>query len=99
MDHEGETDGVLHGDGFLDGGRVMRSVTLSRGGAPHPASSGRPTSVAPEARERVLERIRRALTDGDEAQALRIARELERRFEAARSSRPAARRAGAGAQG
>jgi hypothetical protein len=99
MDHEGKTEGVLHGDGFLDGGRVMRRVTLSRGGAPHPASTARPASVAPEARGRVLERIRRAIAEGDEAQALQIARELERRFDAARTPRATALRRGANRQG
>lgn len=37
-------------------------------------------TVLQPARERVLNRIRRALADGDEAMALRIARELQRRW-------------------
>ncbi|MEZ4281186.1 MAG: hypothetical protein R3F21_16415 [Myxococcota bacterium] len=55
--------------------------------------------IVPEARERVLDRIRRALAAGDEAGAMRIARELERRFEAVQArragiTRPAATRQG-----
>jgi hypothetical protein len=86
MDHEGKTEGVLHGCRFLCGGSVMRGVTLSRGSAPHPTRFGQ------EARARVLERIRRALAEGDDVGALRIAQELERRFDEA--SRPLARRQG-----
>jgi hypothetical protein len=37
-------------------------------------------TVLQPVRERVLKRIRRALADGDEATALRIARELQRRW-------------------
>jgi len=78
MNHEGEAEGVLHEGRFLAGGEGMREVTLSRANGLHPARFGQ------DARERVLERIRRALAAGDEASALRIARELERRFAAVR---------------
>jgi hypothetical protein len=74
VDHEGKTESVLHGILILRGGSVMRRHTLTRESAPHP------TRVATEVRGRVLERIRRAIAEGDEALALRIARELERRF-------------------
>ena len=36
--------------------------------------------VAQEVRQRVLDRIRSALADGDDAEAMRIARELQRRW-------------------
>lgn len=41
-------------------------------------------TVGQDVRERVLTRIRRALAEGDEAEALRIARELERRWKKCR---------------
>ncbi|MEZ4334135.1 MAG: hypothetical protein R3F35_20485 [Myxococcota bacterium] len=64
---------------------MLRS-TLTRGTRLHRPPDGTPGAapVAQAARARVLARIRRALADGDEAGALRVARELERRFEAAR---------------
>lgn len=61
----------------------MRGLTLSR------ARDAHPTRFDHAARTRVLDRIRRALADGDDVAALRIARELERRFEGA--GRPTAR--------
>ena len=48
--------------------------------------------VPQDARSRVLDRIRRALADGDDAAAMRIARELQRRFDACESRRHAASR-------
>lgn len=67
----------------------MRGLTLSR------ASHAHPGHFDHAARARVLDRIRRALADGDDVAALRIARELERRFEEAdRASAPRGRRQG-----
>lgn len=60
----------------------MVGSTLTRGPRLHPAPGGS-GSVAQAARERVLDRILRALAEGDEAGALRIAPALERRFAAA----------------
>ena len=83
----------------------MRRGTLSRAFASHPARVAglidRPGAVqiVPEARERVLERIRREIAAGDEAGALRIARELERRFDAAQARRAEIGRRAAGRQG
>lgn len=73
----------------------MRRLTLSRTNPSHPAHAAGPSGLrpsksgqtVPEARERVLERIRRALAAGDETAALCIARVLERRFDAAQRCR------------
>ncbi|MCA9502177.1 MAG: hypothetical protein H6748_16460 [Spirochaetaceae bacterium] len=45
--------------------------------------------VAQAVRQRVLDRIRRALAAGDEAEAMRVAMELERRWKACRALREA----------
>lgn len=45
------------------------------------------TPLGIDVRSRVLERIRKALAEGDEAAAMRIALELTRRFDAARGAR------------
>lgn len=39
-----------------------------------------PRTVPPDVRQRVLDRIRRALAEGRDDDALKIARELQRRF-------------------
>lgn len=84
---------------------MMRRLTLSRALPSHPApvagpiASPRAVQIVPEARERVLDRIRRALSAGDEAGALRIARELERRFDAAQARRAGTIRPAATSQG
>lgn len=45
------------------------------------------TGVSQEVRQRVLDRIRAAIEAGDEQQAIRIARELQRRWRKAGSCR------------
>ncbi|GEM_PF-5305046 len=45
------------------------------------------TRVTQEVRERVLDRIRTAIAEGDEEAAMRIAKELQRRFRMAQVRR------------
>ncbi len=55
-------------------------------------AGARAQTVGQMARERVLDRIRRALAEGDDAEALRIARELQRRWKTCEARRQAAER-------
>lgn len=54
----------------------------------------RPRTLPQPARERVLDRIRRALAEGDEDEAMRVAQELQRRWRTCAARREADARRG-----